>query len=280
MNPFIDDIKSLRNVDMMSIISKLANGSQFSYKNVNVNALFNEISRQFNADPTSRDIIYNIVSQLLYSSNYSSSEALKLVNQWIDRFPSLIEASLSVNELSMFHLLLVGLLDNITPEISNNLSRVMPKFVNTVCRLSMQPDFTENCLEILETLLTSDFRHVLTSSMEQIRQLCRNQLNSSIMIDISTSVLSKSHVLDNSEVWAGHWNTYCVDMLVLVQTLGLNINIRTDIDIDASSQSKLALDSYHLDRSTGLVKGLSIQRMFEFYSHVVVKVCRFFALIS
>ncbi len=164
----------------------------------------------------------------------------------IEKFPTLIEASSSIEENEAIVGLLILLCECQNEIIAAQFEQSIPKIVLITLRLFTKA--TENVspvsfgMDILYSLLLSRYRTLLNQNSNSIQTTCISYLASSIYYKKAAKVLSASYAFLKPALWSRRWHQHCTESVNVLREAGFDVPDSppcADIEIDSSTQGEL-----------------------------------------
>lgn len=234
---------------------------------IDLHSLIDQITTLFSQNKNHRSEFYSILSNILLIErleNINDGHLVKRVNSLFDRFPSLFESATTDDELSRFVKFASSLLEFEHDSITQGITRTIPKFVSTICRLSKSQLYESYCLQLLENILLSDYKQLLYNNHSMIKDICIEKLDNSIAREKAASILSLIHSTESAETWSSCFSNYCFQLLFILHELGINIHIEND-----TNMQKFLNKWKEMQHSSGFSKVLVLERSFDGYIAVL-----------
>lgn len=204
-------------------------------------------------------------------ANYIQHHKCPKLSSIIERFPTLIEASVSDDlESTSVVFLLQETIMHASADISALLNKVLSKLVSTSCKMVTKYSSSDVGLLVLEVLGKSKLRSLLVPNAKSVQNTCFQALDKpTTNIPLLASVLSLFLSIETADVWTSHWVRVVQECSHALATIGVRAHGKQK-SVDATGPRLIAsLDS---KQRKGAAKAVQVLAVFKGLCAVLTQV--------
>lgn len=237
-----------------------------------IDTLFEKIA---STNPSERIVSYGLIIMMVKTNNFLDLEGKICV--MLDRLPGSLDHVSCNEEAESIVLFIESIANSDSDVIQNRLENIASKLISTCIRILANETKINFSLSILYQLVSSPNANLIISTQSlSIRKSCINLLSNPIAYKLSANIIALTLSLDNHDNWNTSWTQYNLDLLKILQYLGIS----PATTLLSTSSSTTTNATYISDVSIpigleGILKAIYLERLFHGYSTVLVSMLKF-----